>query len=362
MGKFWVYLDNKVQGPMEVPNLRKMGGFTLLTQVCADGQSGWELADNIVEIKAYFSAPPRATTLPFEMASLTPSNTIVLEPNIQPQSETLKPNPVELNKPVSTSPTSGPSKGALRIACPVCDYKNPRESKICMKCGELLKEDAPLEKNAPIPSLVIPKIEEPEDSFEPMEILEEPSEEHEKPTIHVPMGNIVMIFIALSAVLGGGFGGYGYWHHLKMKKAKIAHDLALPPTPIVNSIPGKKSLTNNSRSRKTKRISHRRRIVRALPGISGTVRHPSSRHTMQAGENVSSKPGDSYEVLDEAAPIKKRQSSPEDSPYATKRRAQKSLWTGAEKKSDEPCSTNAYLWREANRCTEHRNLNANFTG
>ena len=54
MGRFWVYLDNRVQGPVDVPNLRKLSGFTLLTQVCPEGQEAWRLADEIIEIKSYF--------------------------------------------------------------------------------------------------------------------------------------------------------------------------------------------------------------------------------------------------------------------------------------------------------------------
>ena len=63
MERFWVYLDNKVQGPVEIPALRKLTGFNLLTQVCPEGQEAWRMADDVIEIKAYFSAPPRGSSL-----------------------------------------------------------------------------------------------------------------------------------------------------------------------------------------------------------------------------------------------------------------------------------------------------------
>src|SRR6185503_10289732 len=63
MERYWVYLDNRVQGPVEIPALRKLSGFNLLTQVCAEGQESWRLADEVIEIKAYFAAPPRGSSL-----------------------------------------------------------------------------------------------------------------------------------------------------------------------------------------------------------------------------------------------------------------------------------------------------------
>src|SRR6266850_770723 len=63
MERFWVYLENKVQGPVEIPALRKLNGFNLLTQVCPEGQESWHMADEVIEIKAYFSAPPRGSSL-----------------------------------------------------------------------------------------------------------------------------------------------------------------------------------------------------------------------------------------------------------------------------------------------------------
>src|SRR5688572_16401625 len=63
MSRFWIYIDNRVQGPLEIPALRKINGFNLLTQVCAEGQESWRMADEVIEIKAYFSAPPRGSSL-----------------------------------------------------------------------------------------------------------------------------------------------------------------------------------------------------------------------------------------------------------------------------------------------------------
>jgi len=62
MERYWVYLDNKVQGPIEVPALRKLNGFNLLTQVCVEGQEAWHVADEVIEIKLTF--PPRRAAVP----------------------------------------------------------------------------------------------------------------------------------------------------------------------------------------------------------------------------------------------------------------------------------------------------------
>ena len=70
MERYWVYIDSKVQGPVEVPALRKLSGFTLLTQVCLENEQTWRVADDIVEIKAYFLAPPRVSSMPHSQGNL----------------------------------------------------------------------------------------------------------------------------------------------------------------------------------------------------------------------------------------------------------------------------------------------------
>ena len=59
MPKFWVYIDAKIQGPVQIPSLRKVAGFNLLTQVCLEGEQSWRMADEVIEIKSYFLSPPR---------------------------------------------------------------------------------------------------------------------------------------------------------------------------------------------------------------------------------------------------------------------------------------------------------------
>src|ERR1700760_3261613 len=65
MSRYWVYIDSKIQGPYDVPSLRRAPGFNLLSQVCLEGQKTWSLADDVLEIKSYFLAPPRVSSLTF---------------------------------------------------------------------------------------------------------------------------------------------------------------------------------------------------------------------------------------------------------------------------------------------------------
>src|ERR1700746_3297794 len=63
-----------------------MPGFNLLTQVCQEGQASWRVADEVIEIKAYFSAPPRGS-------SLAPQTQPELPPFEKPQMENVLPSP-----------------------------------------------------------------------------------------------------------------------------------------------------------------------------------------------------------------------------------------------------------------------------
>src|SRR5690348_6143510 len=73
MERFWVFLDGRVQGPVDVPALRKLSGFNLLTQVCSETSQTWRMADEVIEIKSYFLAPPRISSMPAEAMPVSTS-------------------------------------------------------------------------------------------------------------------------------------------------------------------------------------------------------------------------------------------------------------------------------------------------
>src|SRR5687767_5803663 len=108
MARFWVYLDNQVQGPVEIPALRKLPGFNLLTQVCLEGQEAWRMADEVIEIKAYFSAPPRSSSLiPDTQADPSPVEKAQMESTLPPSAmatETLPPVERKQDPDVETLP------------------------------------------------------------------------------------------------------------------------------------------------------------------------------------------------------------------------------------------------------------------
>src|ERR1700691_1695493 len=68
MARFWVYIGDKIQGPVDIPSLRKVTGFNLLTQVCQEGEENWRMADEVIEIKSYFISPPRPNSFALEAA------------------------------------------------------------------------------------------------------------------------------------------------------------------------------------------------------------------------------------------------------------------------------------------------------
>src|SRR5690242_20171240 len=72
MPRYWLYLDSRVQGPFEISHLRKVPGFTLLSQVCAEGEQSWRMADEVIDIKSYFLAPPRASAVMLDSGNAVP--------------------------------------------------------------------------------------------------------------------------------------------------------------------------------------------------------------------------------------------------------------------------------------------------
>src|SRR5690242_16734109 len=148
MARFWVYIGDKVQGPVDIPSLRKIPGFNLLCQVCEEGAQNWRLADEVIEIKSYFLAPPRPNSLAIDPGNTAPK--LDLTPKLEPEEFTLpepnlswqsaanktpakQPN-LEIVMPDFTKkgePGSSPNN-ALRMVCEICGYKNPRDVTVCM--------------------------------------------------------------------------------------------------------------------------------------------------------------------------------------------------------------------------------------
>src|SRR5947209_17690563 len=72
MARFWVYIGDKIQGPVDIPSLRKVPGFNLLTQVCSEGDQTWRMADDVIEIKSYFLSPPRPNSFAIPAGNTAP--------------------------------------------------------------------------------------------------------------------------------------------------------------------------------------------------------------------------------------------------------------------------------------------------
>src|SRR2546429_1724987 len=72
MARFWVYIGDKIQGPVDIPSLRKVPGFNLLTQVCPEGAQTWRMADDVIEIKSYFLSPPRPNSFAIPAGNTAP--------------------------------------------------------------------------------------------------------------------------------------------------------------------------------------------------------------------------------------------------------------------------------------------------
>src|SRR4051812_922613 len=121
MARYWLYLDSKVLGPYEVSHLRKVPGFTLLSQVCAEGEQAWRVADEVIDIKSYFLAPPRASSIMLD------SGNAVAVPQPLPEEVTTLLSVIEPEKEAPGSATPAAMAQGLRLFCEICGYKNPRD-------------------------------------------------------------------------------------------------------------------------------------------------------------------------------------------------------------------------------------------
>src|SRR5438105_5043494 len=83
MARFWVYVGDKVQGPVDIPSLRKVPGFNLLSQVCEEGEQTWRMADEVIEIKSYFLSPPRPNSFAIDAGNTAPNLDLAPKPALE---------------------------------------------------------------------------------------------------------------------------------------------------------------------------------------------------------------------------------------------------------------------------------------
>ncbi|MFA5976201.1 MAG: SRPBCC family protein [Elusimicrobiota bacterium] len=384
MARYWLFLDSKVQGPYEIPYLRKVPGFTLLTQVCAEGERTWRMADEVIDIKSYFLAPPRASSVVFDSGNTVaapqpeqeahPSELSVIDPQPSaeiPSTETVLPSaeeppktvssppplrivctlcgfknargvtscmkcgtvlnvPAESvapepgsqtpseNAPAETTPKAGPASQLLRIVCSLCGFKNPRDVKSCMKCGNNLsgQEASAVQSTGPKTTVDL-KASSPAMAVSV-------SDTRSNTMVEMPVTRI-LILLALASVLGaGGFIGHRLW--------QSHHRLKAPPKPP--EVVAAKPVTHPVHKVHHPRRSYSKRAVVALPGVhKSVISKPQPRpvvepvHLEPAQVEAAPEASASYKVIEEATPLRQRHSAPLSSTYATKRRGERELWT-----------------------------------
>lgn len=334
MARYWVYLDTKTQGPFEVPDLRKVPGFNLLAQVCAEGEQAWRMADEVIEIKSYFLAPPRARSAALEIGNAAlrlepeielpeapePVHLTVVEPGV-PDAAALPPAPQETVKRARLV--------GMRVACGVCGYKNPRDVKDCMKCGTVLQLEetaggAPAEKEAV--ELASPKTDLASlvGAVKPAAALGPLPEAPPRPTIEIPVARIAWLTTTLAVLTAALVLGIRHWQKPKapVRKPVIVRKVVPMPVDIAAKPVRPKTIPRQMR--------HARRTeVGSLPGVAVPERAPVERQEPQG--DVSEPVG--YRVLPQAAPLKVRDKAPLDSPYAQKLRADTDAWVSQEDKA-----------------------------
>jgi len=363
MARYWVYIDSKIQGPVDVPALRKIAGFTLLTQVCSEGEQTWRMADEIVEIKSYFLSPPRASTLLAQAANgdivrdagpaltvIDPEPAIEAPPMVRPvldakgqeplatamMGQVPAPTPEPVIVPFPAKESAGPL--SLRQVCEKCGYKNPRDVNACMKCGSSLgdvKESGapgPGTKAAEVP-IPVPATKGPDPRPSPS--LTPASSAAMGPTpspmIEIPVTRILIMVVSASVIGVLGFVGFRLAKkHAHPAKVVAAQRTMTPSTPRVAAI-GK----SYRRSGRTARRVRAGRTATALPGMShnaAPVRRtePVAKVSPPADDPSTSAP---YRVIEEATPVRHRNPAPVDSPYAVKRRADKKVWQAQEEQA-----------------------------
>ena len=343
MARFWVYVGDKVQGPIDIPSLRKVPGFNLLSQVCQEGEQTWRMADEVIEIKSYFISPPRPNSFALDAGNAAPKLDLDTKPVLE---ELTLPEPnIAWQKGAAPSKAgtpdleilpaasggvppvqSGPNAG-LRAVCEVCGYKNPRDVAVCMKCGEKLggvpasvAESKP-ELKIPKPESVAPSIPAPAPAPAPAAAPE--PDPAAAATVEISMGKLLMGCALAGAIAGGGFFGYRTWkkHHMP----KVA------PAPA----PQPASSTSARRSKSSTKSAYRG--YRYSGGYSSPTPSPRKKNIAptenEAPAQETPEPKNdavAYRVVAEATPLKKRFSSPINSPYAVKRRADTGLWSAQE--------------------------------
>jgi hypothetical protein len=340
MARYWVYIDSKV-GPTDVPALRKIPSFTLLTQVCPENEQTWRMADEIIEIKSYFLSPPRASALPAEAVNAEPlpkeTKTLltVLEPNAEielPRANPLPVSKIEILPPPANNQKEPAGPAALRVYCEVCGYKNPRDVTTCMKCGTDIKPSAqpgPTPATAPAPGAASPALDKPPvrlpelkaspavvptlaKGADPAAV---PVDLKANPMVEIPVTRILITLLAASLVGALGFGGYKFW----IQRHRRSHPVVVKP-PVVAPVTTTKN-THPKRGTGKRGPSVSRAKAAALPGVSQSTRAlaPVARRRPAAspdGESSAaptpavtpSEAAAPYRIIEEATPLKHRQS------------------------------------------------------
>ncbi len=338
MARFWVYVGDKVQGPVDIPSLRKVPGFNLLTQVCLEGDQTWRMADEVIEIKSYFLSPPRPNSFAISAGNTAPkldlppkaefAPTPELEELTLPEPNTSWQNgigPGAAPPPVGSGSGTGPTQPhgvpALRAVCDVCGYKNPRDVSVCMKCGENLKAPAPKAAASlpiPTPSSAAPTpVPSPAPSPAPTPVALD-SSAASGTMVEIPIMKLVLGVTAATLVSIVLFFGIRSWKKHHAHKAAPAVPLLVAERPHLAT---RRSTPTTTPHYDHKPTRHKDRDdVEALPGVSKNA-EPKETETA------------SYRVVAEATPLQKRFSSPVNSPYAVKRRANQTLWTSQEEQA-----------------------------
>ncbi len=343
MARFWVYIGDKIQGPVDIPSLRKVPGFNLLTQVCPEGEETWRIADEVIEIKSYFLSPPRPNSFAVSAGNTAPNldappkvefsplpeleELTLPEPNTSWQN--LAADPKKIEAAAAPAGQTGPG-AALRAVCDVCGYKNPRDVTLCMKCGEILKGvSSKPAVPGPTPAVSLPApnpVLTPARATTPAPVAAD-SNSGSGATVEISVSKLVACIAAASAVALTSFFGIRSWKkHHTARPAQAVRTVSKVPSPAY----GERASAARVRGSSKQRPPH----LHPLPprGAREVISEPRSAAEADAMPGMS-KESASYRVLAEATPRQKRFSSPANSPYAVKRRADTSLWTSQEEQA-----------------------------